>query len=95
MARLKELKVFKRLGKTWIRLDYTAGAKALDPNFPDGILFNRGYKSNRTAERKLIELRAIWQRDLIAEDGMMRRMQNRERWCQIPKSFPEEIEDRL
>jgi len=77
MARLKELKVFKKGGLTWIRLDFTAGAKALNPNYPDGIIFNRGYKSNRTAERKLTELRAIWQQDLIAEDGMMRRMQNR------------------
>lgn len=85
MARLKELKVFKSKGLTWIRLDYTAGAKALDPNHPDGIIFNKGYKSNIMAEKKLAELRVIYQRDLIAEDGMMRRMQNRERFCQIAR----------
>lgn len=74
MARLKELKIWKGQGKTWIKLEFTAGAKADPVNFPDGVLFQKGYVSNVTAERKLAELREAFAGDLIAEEGTCRRL---------------------
>ena len=56
-----------------MRLDFTAGKKA-DSQFPNGVIFQDGYTDKKEAERKMMELRGLWQRDLIAEDGMMRQM---------------------
>lgn len=77
MARLKELKLYKRQGKTWVLLDFT-NPKADLLNYPNGVIFRKGYRSNQTAEKKLSELRAAWWKDLISEDSMARRMHHRE-----------------
>lgn len=73
MARLKELRSWKMKGKTFILLDFTAGKLADPANYPDGIIFRRGYKSNRTAERKMAQLRAAYQSDLIQQDSIYSR----------------------